>query len=134
MPIDPETRARLMDLMEERRLELGLTWREVVDRAGMSYEAIRNFRTGTGGMRELTRRKLSEALGWDRGMIGRVLAGETGAAPAARDGQRRYDDPHLQAIWDDGRLPEDVRLGMIRLAQKALRQPGESRPPNGGAA
>lgn len=120
MPVDPETRARLMDLLEERRLELGLTWREVVERAGMSYEAIRNFRTGTGGMRELTRRKLSEALEWDRGAVGRVLAGEPLHAPPADDTRpdvvrEHWDDDHVRNIWE--RLPRSVttdqRLALI---------------------
>lgn len=120
MPIDPETRARLMDLMEERRLELGLTWREVVDRAGMSYEAIRNFRTGTGGMRELTRRKLSGALEWDKGAVGRVLAGKPLHAPPPDDDRpdivrEHWDDDYVRSIWE--RLPPSVttaqRLAMI---------------------
>ena len=75
MPITPQSRERLYALMEERRLELGLTWREVADRAGLSYEAIRNLRTGPGGMRALSMRRLDAALEWRAGSVQALLAG-----------------------------------------------------------
>ncbi|MFF0598097.1 helix-turn-helix domain-containing protein [Streptomyces antibioticus] len=50
--------------MNRRRLELGMTWRQVAAAAGVSYETLRAVRKGdsTGG--ELTLRSIERALRW----------------------------------------------------------------------
>lgn len=73
--IDPEARTRLAELMEERRLELNLTWREVAGAGGISYEVIRSIRNGTGDIRRLTQRRIEDGLRWRPGSVGQILAG-----------------------------------------------------------
>lgn len=75
MDIDPEQRMRLDRLMDARRLDLGLTWREVAAFAGLSYEALREVRNGPGGTRTLTMRKIDRGLRWTPGSMERVLNG-----------------------------------------------------------
>jgi hypothetical protein len=71
--IDSEARERLADYMEDRRLELGLTWKEVAAAARLSYEVIRLIRTGPGGIRPLTARKLDTGLQWERKSVDRII-------------------------------------------------------------
>lgn len=156
MDITRTNRARLDALMDERRLDLGLTWRDVAQRAGISYEAIRSLRTGTTDMRSLTLRKLDKALEWQPGSAARVLTGGDPSPldpqPAPRgDGRPEWavfpDDPLLEAraaeIWKTGRNPDgtdmvswddEVRLGYIewgrRVREEALRRAGKR---NGGS-
>lgn len=89
MAITPDQRARLDHLMNLRRLELGITWRDVASRAGLSYEALRRLRTGDGGIRDLTASKISRALEWTSGSVDAVLEGgdpvPAAAAPPAED-------------------------------------------------
>jgi hypothetical protein len=73
--ITPEERGRLDRLMDARRLDLGLTWREVAARGGLSYESLREIRTGPGGTRTLTMRKIDAALEWLPGSVERTLNG-----------------------------------------------------------
>ena len=69
------TTHRLGDLMDERRRELRLRWRDVAVLSGVSYEGIRAVRNGTGDIRMLTQRGIEDALQWERGSIRSVLDG-----------------------------------------------------------
>lgn len=73
MEITPEGRYRLDHFMDQQRLELGLTWRQVAARAGISYEVIRGLRSDATGVRPLTLRQLDTALEWEPGSAARVL-------------------------------------------------------------
>lgn len=74
MDITPEARQRLAGLMEERRLDLELTWREVALRAGLSYESVRALRAGDeGNPQPLTLRKIDKGLEWRPGSSRRIL-------------------------------------------------------------
>jgi len=75
MDITPEARERLDGFMDARRLELGIPWREVATRAGISYEALRALRNGPGGTADLTARKIDAALEWAPGSIARIAVG-----------------------------------------------------------
>lgn len=74
-PIPSEQRERLSTLMEDRRLALGLSWREVAQRADLAYETVRALRTGDGGVQSLTAANLDRALQWQTGSVERILAG-----------------------------------------------------------
>ena len=73
MEITPEGRSHLDHHMDQRRLELGLTWRQVASRAGVSYEVIRGLRADATGVRPLTLRQLDGALEWIPGSAAHVL-------------------------------------------------------------
>jgi transcriptional regulator with XRE-family HTH domain len=85
MAITQEQRQRLDQVMNTRRLDLGITWRDVASRAGLSYEALRRLRTGDGGIRDLTAAKISRALEWTPGSVDAVLGGGEPAPAAARE-------------------------------------------------
>src|SRR5579859_6950920 len=75
MPPRPPGRERLAALMEERRMELGLTWEQVADAAGIRYETLRAVRNRDGSIRPLTRRAIATALRWSPGSVDLILAG-----------------------------------------------------------
>lgn len=85
MAITQEQREHLDQAMNARRLDLGITWRDVAARAGLSYEALRRLRTGDGGIRDLTAAKISRALEWTPGSVDAVLGGGDPTAAAARE-------------------------------------------------
>ncbi|MGW0599922.1 helix-turn-helix domain-containing protein [Streptomyces sp. NPDC002776] len=102
---------RLDDAMNQRRLELGLQWRDLAAAAGISYEALRAIRRGTSRPAELTARKLDEALQWEPGGVRAALAGRT---PAVRE-----PDPDSPSTQPPGPPPgEALRLVISAAAQK----------------
>lgn len=139
MDITPQTRDRLNALVEERRLSLGITWRELARSAGVSYEAVRALRRGPGGIAELTARKLDRALQWQGGSIAAIISGdpaapaelpqpERGAAvadllpPVVRD---NWHNPYVRRFWERTRgedINQDLRLILAEdLAQVGAR-------------
>jgi hypothetical protein len=73
--ISPEARERLASHMDDRRLELGLRWRDVAEAGGISYEALRDVRNGHGGIRRLTEHAIETALQWEAGSVASILNG-----------------------------------------------------------
>lgn len=55
-----------------------------------------------------------------------ILQEMQASAPSQDEGEPRYSDPRLAAIWAIDGLPEDVRRGMIRFAEGWLNIPPES--------
>jgi hypothetical protein len=74
MDITRAARTALEQAMNAKRLDLGITWREVSVRAGVAYETVRNLRAGPSGVDQLTLRKLDKALGWDGGHLEKIAA------------------------------------------------------------
>lgn len=72
---DQTARKRLADLMEQRLIDLRLTWREVAAAGEISYEALRAARNGTSGIRPRTQASIEDGLRWRRGSIVRILNG-----------------------------------------------------------
>ena len=97
MPIKLEERRRLAELMDERRTELRLRWRDVADLGGVSYEVLRAVRNGTGEIRRLTQRGIEDGLKWAPGSVQDILDGgePTPAVP------RPASVPGLPPLTDD---------------------------------
>ena len=104
MPDTPQPH-RLGVLMDERRRELRLRWRDVAVLAGITYEGIRAVRLGTGGIRALTQLGIEDALQWEHGSIRSVQdggdpiprqAGEPAELPPMTDDERRDVLAYLQ--------------------------------------
>ena len=74
MPDTPQPH-RLGILMDERRRELRLRWKDVATLAGITYEGIRAVRIGSGGIRALTEEGIEDALQWEHGSIRSVQDG-----------------------------------------------------------
>lgn len=66
---------RLDHAIEARTIELGISYVELADRAGISDVSLRNLRKGRANLRARNVRKLEVALGWAPGSIAAVLAG-----------------------------------------------------------
>ncbi|NUP19028.1 MAG: helix-turn-helix transcriptional regulator [Streptomyces sp.] len=117
-------------VMDRRRQALGLTWRQLAEQAGISYETLRAIRKGEQAGSDLTRRGLERALLWETGGFETAEAGrepvvaadapsdETAEAPTATP-----TDPQVQAILTilDG-LPPAVQ-------QEVFQRLGERLPP-----
>lgn len=128
MDISPEARTRLDEYLESRRLDLGLTWREVAERAGISYEALRALRTGPGGTSARTLRKVDAALQLEPGSIQRVLAGGD-AVPAQEPQYRPSPASAASDLPDDDPVLVYVRSlpGLTPQEREALESVARSR-------
>ena len=108
MSTRPDERRRLAELMEERRLDLGLYWQDVADAAvaagfKLSLKTLHSVRAGTAGIRPLTQRAIEAGLQWEHGSIQRIEEGgdpvnaRPVAAPApvavAAPEPETHDDP-----------------------------------------
>jgi hypothetical protein len=116
MLITPEQRARLDRLMNLRRLDLGLTWREVAARSGRSYEALRQLRTGPGGINELTAVQFSRALEWEpHSLLDIIEGGEPVTAARQEPGRSNEHDlkpecEYEKKIMESAAAPDQKRL------------------------
>lgn len=61
--------------MDARRLELGMSWIQLAERAGISDVSLRNFRKGRGTPNALSKRRLETGLRWEPGSVDAILAG-----------------------------------------------------------
>lgn len=84
---------RLDRMMNERRIQLRMSWRDVAQAAGVSEAALRNIRRGISTPAELTAAHLDDALQWPAGRLRAVLAD----GPGAMD-QPRVDRMTLEEI------------------------------------
>lgn len=75
MAIDSAARERLDEAMNERRLELGLTWRQVATAGDISYETLRAARRGDADIPIMTLRAIDRGLLWTTGSARAVLDG-----------------------------------------------------------
>lgn len=70
-----EPHRRLDQAMNARRIELGLNWRDIAERAEVSYESLRRIRKGDYRPSTLAAHRLDAALKWARGSVEKVLDG-----------------------------------------------------------
>ena len=140
--ISPEARERLASLMDDRRLELGLRWRDVAEAGGISYEALRDVRNGTGGIRRLTEHAIETGLQWERGSVARILAGgELDPQPQRRPAPLTLAPPAPDDLDDPLPPPPPNFLDEVAIAKArpvagaiwqqatALRRAGADDPP-----
>jgi hypothetical protein len=97
----------LMVHMLERGHELGwLTWDEMCDQTGLTYETLRKLRVIVREMQVRTRHTIADTFGWTRESIDAMLAGGT---PVLAAGWRPHADPPPAAA------PEDVDLSPVLI-------------------
>jgi hypothetical protein len=102
-------------LMDERRQQLDMMWKDVAATAKMSYQSLLDFRQGKTNPRRLTKRRIDAALRWDAGSLQAVLEGgdptplpeERAAIQAVEASEQGWilSDPRARAI-----LAADVPL------------------------
>jgi transcriptional regulator with XRE-family HTH domain len=100
---DVEDRERLSEAMEDRRIELGMSWADVADEAKISIAHLRRIRTGHATLTPLAARKIEKGLRWKAGSVRDILGGQTARETGGR----------LDSTWtSDGmvEIPDDVRL------------------------
>ncbi|GGK62280.1 hypothetical protein Sme01_04250 [Sphaerisporangium melleum] len=85
-------RARLAELLNERRLELRLRWTDVSELAGVTRETLRQVRRGEGEIRELTKRGIETAMQWSPGSVDAILRGEKPSALTPASGFATYSE------------------------------------------
>ncbi len=141
MPETPAARQRLAELMDARRLELGLRWQDVAAAGDVSIKTLYSVRTGHGAVPGLTARKVDKGLHWEPGSVERVLADgdpQPMAGPALVPDHPLPDDdpdiaalirdwPELETIWrladSDGKpYPREERWRLVRAHLDAMRR------------
>ncbi|WP_184578489.1 hypothetical protein [Lipingzhangella halophila] len=96
---------RLNALMDTRRLELGLRWKGVVERAGITHQTLLQLRKGQ-AVADFTVSRVEQALEWAPGSIARIMEGgdphpTSSDASAEDEGEDRLDGP-IADLLDDG--------------------------------
>src|SRR5690606_40483070 len=72
-PMTPAAQ-RLDALIDKRRLELGLRWKGIAERAGITHQTLLQLRKGE-PVSDLTVARTEQALQWQNGSIQRILEG-----------------------------------------------------------
>lgn len=94
---------RLNRAMDQRRLTLGLDWEQVATRAGITSAALRAIRRGKNRGRDLTRRKLDDALQWEPGTLDGLADGRIGP-DEVRESERSPSDDDMPLTRGEFRL------------------------------
>lgn len=111
--------------MDQRRIDLRLTWEQVAKNGEVSYEAVRAFRAGQPTIRRLTARGIEVGLQWAPGSIDAVLSGgeptpeEPTDLPAA--GKFSFDDLVARIYATEG-IDEDRKREIATLVRQAQAQ------------
>lgn len=113
-------RQRLLDLMDQRRVELGRTWDEVNENGGPTYQTIRNIRGEQATIRPLTKRGIEIGLAWERGSVDKILAGGD-PSPLVEQPEQRPEtiDELVEQIDAMEEIPEARRQQIINEIRKA---------------
>ena len=149
-----DTRQRLADLMERRRLDLDLRWEDVSRNGGVSLNTLFRARNGSADILPLTGRKIDKGLRWQPGSIDAILDGGDPTPLPENGGRHRrgpatiaaLDDPRIRPyaqqildegfrarnedearVWDSDQATEDERLALIAGIRWAL----DGAAPNG---
>lgn len=107
--ITSEDRQRLGEHVQQARAAMRLSITDAASRARVSPNTWRGIERGTDAdVRDLTYRGVEDALNWEPGSVGRILAGgkpvTTGPAPRSTPGEPRKVD-HI-AEWEAGIIDE----------------------------
>lgn len=116
-------RRRLARLMEDRRAQLGLFWRDVAETAGLTTEGLRGMREGSKDIRPTTKAGVERALRWAYGSVDAILSGGD-PTPVEAEPKRRAEPAEPKSPADEiGELLADIK----RLALRAQRLEAERR-------
>lgn len=122
----PQPHELLDQFMEDRRLELGMTWKQVSAQSSVTVEtlsALRKGRTNPTKASQLTRRGIERGMKWAPGGYEDALAGRRPAPLAAEVAHPEHAppapptdvDPDVEeAVQRFRKLPVDKRLDAFR--------------------
>jgi len=123
MPETNQGRRRLAQLMNDRRVELGLRWTDVAEAGEVSPETLRSVRRNTAPLLDLTKARIEKGLRWARGSVNSVLAG----------GEPRPLDNGAAAIRSSGFTPEEEQM-ILDAAEILRRRAARRREESSGAS
>lgn len=134
-PRQPDFR-RAETIMDERRQQLDMMWKDVAEAAKLSAQSLLDFRQGKTNPRQLTKRRIDAALGWEAGSLQAVLDGgdptplpeEQGTAEPAKPPPTR-DDPRARIIAAalEGLTADEAEALLREVRQKHAHPPGDER-------
>lgn len=108
-----EEAERIDAAMDAARIDLGLTWQEIADRAGIGTSSLNRFRRGIGPRTAEMTAKIERAYRWPRGYLDAIAAGEEPPPLALDPAARRI--PTLDELV---RLPMVDVLGVLDQVEK----------------
>lgn len=112
-----EPHERLAAALERRSDQLDMTWTELAHVSGVSEVTLRALRRGHNKPSARTKRRLEDALAWERGSIQTVLEGGE-ATPLVGDGGRRQESAEQIAAENRAGLAEISAVLEEALAAK----------------
>jgi hypothetical protein len=129
---------RLDAAIEDRRLDLEMSWTEVAETARIAAVTLRNIRRGRNQPSALNKRRLENALRWTPGSVDAILAGgePTTLGAELSDSGLADDtppvvnhDPELKKLFDEAKDDPVLREALLSVAR--LREV-RRRPPDNG--
>lgn len=129
--------------MEQRRIELGMSWKEVAEAASVSVEtltALRKGRTNARNANPLTKRGIERGLRWAAGSFDDALEGRN-PKPLTGRPDREHTPPRQPSEIDPWSLSEEefrrmsaedqmaVMARMYQVAQESREHPGSTQGP-----
>ncbi|MFF4548654.1 helix-turn-helix domain-containing protein [Streptomyces sp. NPDC001406] len=121
----PNPHELLDQAMEDRRLELGMTWKEVSAQSGVTVEtlsALRKGRTNPHNASPLTRRGIERALKWAPGGYGDALEGRKPKGLAEDVPHPEHAPPKAGAADEVEELVERFRRLPLDKQREAFRE------------
>jgi transcriptional regulator with XRE-family HTH domain len=107
--VDP-ARERLAAAMNRRRLDLGIRWREVAQRAGMTEQNLIKIRKGVTNLTEDAGAAIERALRWQAGSVAAVIMGDEPVESHAPDRPTRpgIENATPEQLVEMRQIVEDV--------------------------
>lgn len=110
-----EAHRRLDRLMDERRVELRMSWRDVSQASGISEAALRTIRRGRHDPKDLTAAHIDDALQWSPGTLKSILGGSHATEGDRLDAQEIRDALQAATELTD---PEEMRAALLDLLSR----------------
>jgi transcriptional regulator with XRE-family HTH domain len=103
--------------MDERRVELRMSWRDVAQAAGVSEAALRTIRRGRHDPKDLTAAHIDDALQWPAGTLRLILKGGGGRATGETSVEPQEIRDALEAAMEL-QDPEEMRAALLDLLSR----------------
>lgn len=122
----PQSPHRLEAIMNARRVDLGLEWREVAAVAGIRTETLRVVRKGANPPSDLTKRGIETALRWMPGSMDAIADGGE-PTPVEKQTEQAVSPAAAEQAEAVARLlatyPPDVQKRALEIFEERRKQP-----------
>jgi transcriptional regulator with XRE-family HTH domain len=121
-PSGESAEARVGQAVADRRMDLGLTQKELAEKAGLAMNTAALLERGRTFPRAANARKLEDALEWPRGTIGRIRTGAPAPTSSpARAEAARTDSPAPAAAPGSSAQALAIANGVVRIAATCMK-------------